>query len=392
MIASGGLLDITGSIGGSGGLSIAAGATLELDGSVAATETIAFTPTDGTIAGGVLQIGTAGFLGTIAAFLNRDSLIVTGIADVSSVAATGNVLTIHQTVGPDILLNLDSGYNYAASTFSYFVSGGNTYITDDIVPCYLAGTPILTDRGEIAVEALTIGDRVVTLDGTAKPVVWIGKRAYSSAFAAGNRDIIPIRIARGALGDNLPVRDLFVSPLHAMYIDGVLIQAQHLVNGVSVVRCPEIDPIRYFHIELKHHDVIFASGAPAETFIDCDSRGMFHNATEFAALYPDAASRAWAFCAPRIESGAVFDKIRRDIDTRAGLTGAEAGSLGSLRTVSGPISKAPASATVVTGSNCGWPARCRPRSATNCACAGSRTVGNCPVPHLRSNRAIDGLW
>ena len=327
VIASGGLLDITGSIGGSGGLSIAAGATLALDGSVASTETISFTPTDGTIAGGVLQIGTSGFLGTIGAFLNRDSLIVTGIADVSSVAATGNVLTIHQTVGPDILLNLASGYNYAASTFSYFVSGGNTYITDDIVPCYLAGTPILTDRGEIAVEALTIGDRVVTLDGSAKPIKWIGKRAYSSAFAAGNRDIIPIRIARGALGENLPVRDLFVSPLHAMYIDGVLIQAQHLVNGASVVRCPEIDPIRYFHIELENHDVIFASGAPAETFIDCDSRGMFHNATEFAALYPDAAPRAWTFCAPRIDSGAVFDKIRRDIDARAGLAGAGVGSL-----------------------------------------------------------------
>ena len=327
VIASGGLLDITGSIAGSGGLSIAAGATLALDGSVAATETVFFTPTIGTVAGGVLQLGTLGFSGTIDAFVQGESLILAGITGVTSVTFSGGTLDVHRTGNPDVILNLDTAYNYSAGTFSFFTAGGATVITDNVTPCYLAGTLILTDRGEIRVEDLVIGDRVATLDGTAKPIKWIGKRTYSSAFAAGNRDIIPVRIALGALGDNVPVRDLYVSPLHAMYLDEVLVQAEHLVNGVSVMRCPEIDPIRYFHIELERHDIVFANGAPAETFVDCDSRGMFHNAAEFASLYPSDRPERWTFCAPRIDSGAVLDRIRRTIDARAGMVPIVSGPL-----------------------------------------------------------------
>ncbi len=326
VIASGGLLDIVGSIAGSGGLSIAAGATLELDGSVAVTETVAFTPTSTSVPGGVLQLGTVGFAGTIASFFQGDSLILTGITDIATVSVAGSLLDVHRSGGSDIFLHLDTGFNYTGATFNFFASGGNSVIGDN-VPCFLAGTLIRTERGEIPVQQLAIGDRVVTLNGSLRPIVWIGKRAYSSAFAAGNRDIVPILIRRGALADNVPTRDLHVSPLHAMYLDNVLIQAELLVNGVSVVRRPEIDPIRYFHIELETHDIVFADGAPAETFIERDNRGMFHNGTEFAALYPDAASRELPFCAPRIASGPILDRVRRAIDGRAGLTDNAAGPL-----------------------------------------------------------------
>lgn len=322
VIASGGLLDITGSISGGGLLSVANGGALEVDGPVPVNTTIAFNGT-----AGIATVGSS-FAGTIVSFVQGDSLIIAGVTDVTSVSlASPTVLDIQQSAGPDILLNLDAIANYGTAHFSFFTSGNNTVITDDVTPCYLAGTLIRTDRGDVAVEDLAIGDRVVTLDGSAKPIKWIGRRAYSAAFAAGNRDVVPILIKDGALGANTPVRDLYVSPLHAMYLDGVLVQAEHLVNGVSVVRCPDIDPIRYFHIELENHDVIFAEGAPAETFVDCDSRGMFHNAAEFAALYPADASRRWRFCAPRIDSGPALDAIRARIDRRTGLNAAGPGAL-----------------------------------------------------------------
>ncbi|MCX7377439.1 MAG: Hint domain-containing protein [Alphaproteobacteria bacterium] len=36
--------------------------------------------------------------------------------------------------------------------------------------------------------------------------------------------------------------------------------------------------VSYFHVELDSHDAILAEGAWAESFVDCDSRGMFINA------------------------------------------------------------------------------------------------------------------
>ena len=184
-------------------------------------------------------------------------------------------------------------------------------------PCYRGGTRIRTDRGAVAVEHLRIGDKVLTLDGTAKPIKWIGRRDSS--------DLVPIVIRQGALGGSIPERDLYVSPAQALFFDDVLVEAGHLVNGESVARCPGIEPTGYFHIEFDTHDIVFAEGAAAESFVDCDTREYFDNAAEFVALYPADAPQRWIFCAPRIGGGPILAQIRRAIDGRAGLVTARAG-------------------------------------------------------------------
>ncbi len=193
------------------------------------------------------------------------------------------------------------------------------------MPSYLSGTRIRTDRGEVAVEHLRIGDKVATLDGTARPIVWIGHRNQPRAVRDGDPDPRPVRIAQGAIGRNVPHRELLVSPAHALFFDDVLIPAGHLVNGATIVRWPDIDPLRYYHIELDRHDIVFAEGMPAETFVDCDNRDMFDNGAEYATLYPAGQPQRWLFCAPRVETGAVLEQVRRTLDSRAGLvsTGAE---------------------------------------------------------------------
>jgi O-antigen biosynthesis protein len=106
----------------------------------------------------------------------------------------------------------------------------------------------------------------------------------------------------------------------------VLIEARDLVNGVSIVQAEQVDRVDYFHIELDSHDVMLAEGAWSETFVDDDSRGMFHNAHEYGALYPETERVMARYCARRCADGYEAEAARRRIDARAGLrpAGAEA--------------------------------------------------------------------
>jgi hypothetical protein len=182
-----------------------------------------------------------------------------------------------------------------------------------IAACYARGTRIATPAGDVAIETLRIGDAVNVHGGTCRPIRWIGRRSYAGRFAARNHAVLPVMFRAGALGEGLPRRDLVVSPQHAMYVDGALVAASDLVNGVSIVRLPARDHIEYLHIEFETHDILFAEGAPSESFLDDESRLLFENAHEFAALYPDAAAPG-AFCASRLEAGPEMDALRRRLD------------------------------------------------------------------------------
>jgi autotransporter-associated beta strand protein len=216
-----------------------------------------------------------------------------------------------QTLMTNLLLSVTQGGQTA--------NNANTSV--DQVACYCRGTLMLTDHGEVAVEDLRIGDRLVTLSGVARPIRWIGRRGYAGRFAAANPDVLPVLIRAGALDQDVPRRDLYVSPLHAMFLDSVLIPAMALVNDRSIVRVASVEQVEYFHLELDSHDVLLAEGAPAESFVDDESRGMFHNAAEYRTLYPDALWTPPRFCAPRVEDGEELEVVRRRLAARATATG-----------------------------------------------------------------------
>ena len=212
------------------------------------------------------------------------------------------------------------------------VNGENASTGFASILCFLRGTRILTPTGEVAVEALQVGDAVVTRFGGIQPVKWIGRHSHHAGDAAKT----PVCIRAGALGDRLPARDLYVSPGHSVLVDGTLVIARLLVNGVTVTQdwCPP--RIDYLHIELATHDCIIAEGAWAETYADAHvSRLAFDNAAEFDSLYPDngPAPEAFTLCAPRPEQGAALEKALRPVVAR--VKAAHGALLGSIDRVEG---------------------------------------------------------
>ena len=151
--------------------------------------------------------------------------------------------------------------------------------------CFMAGTNIMAPCGEKKIEDLKPGDLVLTNDGQTMPVRWIGRQTVQRRFVDETR--LPIRLKAGALGENAPIRDLLVSDMHALFIDGVLIQAGALINGITVVREFEVPELFvYYHIELDEHLLVLAENVPAETFVDNVDRTRFDNWCEYDALYP----------------------------------------------------------------------------------------------------------
>ena len=120
-------------------------------------------------------------------------------------------------------------------------------------------------------------------------IKWIGRRAYKKAGPSWNDSVMPIRISRHALDDRTPQSDLYLSPNHALLIDGVLIRVKELVNGISIAPGlpAEQEKIEYLQIVLDTHEVILAEGAPAESFLlRTSNHENFTNFAEFERLYP----------------------------------------------------------------------------------------------------------
>jgi hypothetical protein len=153
--------------------------------------------------------------------------------------------------------------------------------------CFLAGTLIATPAGEVPVETLAPGDLVLTADGRAVPVRFLGRQTVDTRFSPAWR-CHPVRIAAGALAENVPARDLFVSPDHAIVLDGILIFASALTNGTTIRQVPPpAERFVIYSIETERHEVILAEGCPAETFMDHVPRRWWDNYEEYRALYPD---------------------------------------------------------------------------------------------------------
>lgn len=147
---------------------------------------------------------------------------------------------------------------------------------DEASPCFTPGTMIATPRGEKPVESLSVGDRVITRDNGLQVIRWIGSRKMKAGMFFAKQHLAPVRIRKGALGNDLPERDMMVSPNHRMLVANdktalhfedseVLVAAKHLTGlaGVDVIYGVDTS---YLHLMFDRHEVILSDGAWSESF------------------------------------------------------------------------------------------------------------------------------
>jgi len=212
----------------------------------------------------------------------------------NDVNSTGGTLTITQingqnvtagstvtlATGQTVQLNADGTITVVGDgdveevNFTYTVESSTgdsdiAFVTLNSVPCFVRGSRILCERGEIPVEQLRAGDLVLTRDEGMQPLRWVGHREVE-----GQGVFAPIRIAAGTFGEH---HELWLSPLHRILIRDslaellfgereVLVAAKDLVNDNTVRRMP-VETVDYFHLLFDRHQVIISEGLPTESFL-----------------------------------------------------------------------------------------------------------------------------
>ncbi len=220
---------------------------------------------------------------------------ISGLAAGSTLELTGTVEDFGTLAGGVLTLSGGTTLNLQGVAQAYVSNdGANTFVT----ACFATGTKLLASCGPVAVEALREGDQLLTASGFA-PIRWIGHRRTDLRRHPNPHDVMPVRVRAGAFGDGLPLRDLVLSPDHAVLVDGALVPIRHLANGLSIAQ-ERRDHVTYWHVELARHAIVLAEGLPCETYLDTGNRSAFENADGPVQLHPEFARTVWAErgCAP----------------------------------------------------------------------------------------------
>jgi len=188
-------------------------------------------------------------------------------------------------------------------SFTLDTYAGYTNLDYNNIPCFTTGTMIETDRGQVPIEMLVVGDRVKTQDNGYQTIRWIGASTLSRRDLVLRKHLCPITFDVGALGPGLPNRRMQVSPQHRMLITGwnvelafgmdeVFVPAISLVGNPGIWQDMQADGLTYFHMMFDNHEVVFGDGVPSESFLAGETirNGMDEaQLAEILELFPELA-------------------------------------------------------------------------------------------------------
>ncbi|GAB6853455.1 Hint domain-containing protein [Asaia astilbis] len=282
------------------GVVVSGGGTFTLNsGATLINAVISGTSTDGG-PGGLLVLQSGAVLSGVTSMGWKSRLDIDSVqySSGSKVTYSGNTLTVRDANGNVVwsgpVAGLPSG---AAKDFHLERDAADGSMVVVFDKCFLKGTMIRTDQGERAVEELAVGDRVAAfVDGKEvfREIIWIGRRTASVRSGQYDDEVgYPVRILRGALGDNVPHKDLLVTPEHALFMNGAFVPARMLTNGRSIFYDRTIANFDYYHVETDEHSILWSDGALSESYLDTGDRDTFSRGGPVVRLL-NAPVKEWA--------------------------------------------------------------------------------------------------
>ncbi len=335
-IGAGQTLSVTGAISGNGAIdltgintTLVAGVT-DLGGpSIAFDPSATSVPENIVLTGALSQGQTVTDGGALVNFYQGDTIDFRGFSNISTVVPGSQLTIVGSLAGGGTAEYVFNTYqNSSVLPFNFASDGAGGTLLE--ATCFARGALILTVNGEVPVEALREGDQVIVCrDGISRgePIVWTGRLRIDLSRHSRPEMVAPVRFRRGALAENVPHRDLLLSPEHCVLLDGYLVPAKCLVNDMTIVRERDLPDVEYYHIETREHSIILAEGLSAETYLDTGNRAIFENAGAALILHPEfhinAGLRQWATdsCAPLADEAATIEPIWHRVAERARMQG-----------------------------------------------------------------------
>ncbi|MDF7673187.1 Hint domain-containing protein [Acetobacteraceae bacterium ESL0709] len=246
------------------------------------------------------------------------TLISANVTGATSSGGAGGLLVVqsgavlqHTSMGTNGRIKIE-GLGYDDQHKSTFVSGGTLYITvgdgadkhywsigldgsykdsdftlvDDgqgntvlVYGCFLAGSLIRLENGEVPVEEIKEGDRICVLENGQKQIREVTSVIHRHARV--RKDLPeelagwPVQVCKDAFAPGVPSQDLFVTPEHSFYLEGRFVPVRMLVNGTSIRYDFSQDSYDYYHVQTEPHSVIWANNALTESYLETGVRKSF---------------------------------------------------------------------------------------------------------------------
>lgn len=149
---------------------------------------------------------------------------------------------------------------------------------EDAFCAFARGSVVETEMGPVAIEDLLPGDRVITADGNAEPVIWKGSTLLIPGRPGPQgRNMRLTRIMADAFGMQRPSSFVIAGPAarilstpgHLRAVSGgdqMLTPVQEFIDGMNVIDTAPMTPVELFHICLPRHAAIRVGNLEFETY------------------------------------------------------------------------------------------------------------------------------